>query len=172
MENLELNDLSTIIIENSISSLPINEKISLSENFLLLLNNSLLSKKDLNIELNKEDLVIIKKLISNSPKVLDDLNLCIINIIKDENIDIMDIPLFIQIIKDIYILLHEKKIIDKNDFTTKISLIKYIVQFLLFKNNIKNVDLINLSNNLIDICVDMIKFNSQLKKKTFKFKLC
>ena len=55
-----------------------------------------------NIVLSESEIKVLKEFISISPTYLNDINKCILEIIKDGKIDVLDIPSLIKILKDIY----------------------------------------------------------------------
>ena len=147
-------------------------KVDFSQNLLNLLVNNDATKNLVSITLSESEINILKELISKSPTSLDDINNCILEIIKDGKIDVMDIPPLIKIIKHIYILSHQQINIKVSDLVVSIgSILKYILQIVLVKNNLSSPELLQTCNGLIDIVVEMIKLQSSLKTKTCFLKL-
>jgi len=178
-----MNSISNIKEEKQFNlhlELPIEEKeifvedkqVDLSESLLKLLINTDVAKNLANITLSESEINILKELISKSPSSLDNINNCILEIIKDGKIDVMDIPPLIQIIKDIYILSHQQITIKVSDLVVSIgSILKYIIHIILVKHKLTSPELLQSCNGLIDIVVDMIKLKSSLKTKYCLFKL-
>jgi hypothetical protein len=149
-----------------------NNQVDLSESLLKLLINTDVAKNLASITLSESEINILKELISKSPSSLDNINNCILEIIKDGKIDVMDIPPLIKIIKDIYILSHQQITIKVSDLVVSIgSILKYIINIILVKHNLSSPELLQSCNGLIDIVVDMIKLKSSLKTKYCLFKL-
>jgi hypothetical protein len=182
-------DLSTITVE-IVPIIPIEVGPILTESdtntntntnslLVLLIENSNKNIGSPMVQLSDSDLNILKELISVSPSSFNDINDCILLIIKDGKIDVKDIPPLIKIIKDIYILSHQQIniTIKMKDLITSIgSIIKYVLQIVLYKNNISSPELIVSCDNLIDMAVEMIQLQSSLKSysksKICSFKLC
>lgn len=149
------------------------EQVDFSQSLLNLLLNTDITKNLANITLSEKEINILKEFISQSPSYLDDINNCILEIIKDGKIDVMDIPPLIKIIKNIYILCHQQINIKVNDLVVSIgSILKYIIQIILVKNNLSSPQLLQSCNGLIDIVIEMIKLQSSLKTKSCFFKIC
>lgn len=170
-------DLSTITVE-IVPIVPTESDSNTNEisNSLLILLLDTNSKNIAStmVQLSDSDLSILKELISISPSSFNDINDCILLIIKDGKIDVKDIPPLIKIIKEIYILSHQEltiKIKVKDLITSIGSIIKYVLQIVLYKNNISSPELIVSCDNLIDMAVEMIQLQSSLKSNS-KFKIC
>lgn len=163
-------DIETITVETNSVIIPPKIEKTLIEDILDIETNKILT----NIILNETELSILKELISLSPDSLNDINKCILEIIKDGKIDALDIPSFLKIVKDIYVLCHQKITIKVSNLIESIgSILKYILQIVLIKNSLISPELVKSIDGLIDITVDMIKLHSSLKtKKTCYFKLC
>jgi|Laugresbdmm110sn_2_1035109.scaffolds.fasta_scaffold17357_1 hypothetical protein len=125
------------------------------------------------IVLTDNEISILKQIISINPTFLNDINACVLEIIKDGKIDTMDIPPLIQIIKNLYVLCHQNIKINAHDLVNAIgSILKYVLQVILVKNNLSTPELIQSCNAIINLVVDMIQLQSSLKTKTCFFKLC
>lgn len=146
----------------------------LSQSLLTLIADISVSKNLASIILSETEISILKELLSISPSSLDEINTCILEIIKDGKIDVLDIPPLIKIIKNIYILSHQQITVKVNDLVITIgSILKYILQIILVKSNLSSPELIKSCDGLIDIAVDMIQLSNSFKKpKTCLFKLC
>ena len=166
-------DVSESNNDNVINENVINENVIVNEsknNLTIILLDSL--EKNLgNISLSPTEINMLKEFLSISPSSVEDINKCILEIIKDGKIDAMDIPSFLTIVKDIYILSHKKITIKVSDLIETIGkLIKFIIQVVLVQNNLATTELIQSLNGLIDITIDMIKFNPVIKSKTCFFR--
>lgn len=154
--------------ETNINTVLETEKSLFAEILDLETNKNLIKKP-----LTEKEKSILKELISFCPDSLNDINKCILEIIKDGKIDALDIPSFIYIVKTIYVICHQKITIKVSNLIDSIgSILKYIIQVILNRNNLLTPDLIKSIDGLIDMSVDMIKLNSLLKTKTCYFKLC
>jgi len=161
----------SIIFDQDIQVDLIKEPIKEDTIITLLLDS--LDKNLGNIVLSESEINVLKEFISISPIYLNDINKCILEIIKDGKIDALDIPSLIKILKDIYILSHEKITIKVSDLVTTIgSMLKYIIQVIIVNNNLASPELLKSLNELIDITVEMIKFNTINKSKTWFFGIC
>jgi hypothetical protein len=162
-------EIESIIVEMTCEVPPPKIDKTLIEDILDIETNKILT----NIILDKNEISILKELISLSPDSLNDINKCILEIIKDGKIDALDIPSFIKIVKDIYILCHQKITIKVSNLIESIgSILKYILQIVLIKNSLITLELVKSIDGLIDMAVDMIKLHSSFKTKTCYFKLC
>ena len=128
------------------------------------------------ISLTKEQLSIIKELVANSPNSLKDINEAFLSILSDGKINVIDIPQFIRIIKDVYVVCHESNQITLEPLALAISIgpiVKYIIRAIILRSNIEDSALvISYCDNIIDISVEMIQLQSSLKNKSWTFKLC
>ena len=176
--------IDTVISESDIDiTISINEKVdTVNENVLLksllvLIENSTIGQSlgTVTISLKPDEINILKQIISLSPDSLSNINNGILEIIKDGRIDVMDIPPFIKIIKEIYILSHKEITIQVPCLVTAIgTILKYLLQVILTENKLSSPELIQSCDGLIDMVVDIIKLKSSLKLKSktcfFNFK--
>jgi hypothetical protein len=120
--------------------------------------------------LNKEYIDILNSLVGKSPKLLNDIEKSMFEIMKDGKIDSNDIPYLITIIQKLYEFLFSLKI--KNMQTEKraaicAEIIKFIVHVLIKERRIKvdpNKQEIFLSqfNALMDSCISLLSLQSGL----------
>lgn len=120
--------------------------------------------------LNKEYIDILNSLVGKSPKLLNDIEKSMFEIMKDGKIDSNDIPYLITIIQKLYEFLFSLKI--KNMQTEKraaicAEIIKFIVHVLIKERRIKvdpNKQEIFLSqfNALMDSCISLLSLQSEL----------
>ena len=168
--------IDTVISESDIDiTISINEKVdTVNENVLLksllvLIENSTIGQSlgSIIISLTPDEINILKQIISLSPDSLSNINNGILEIIKDGRIDVMDIPPFIKIIKEIYILSHKEITIKVPCLVTAIgSILKYLLQVILTENKLSSPELVQSCDAIIDVVVDMIKLKSSLKLKS------
>ena len=120
--------------------------------------------------LNKEYIDILNSLVGKSPKLLNDIEKAMFEIMKDGKIDSNDIPFLITIIQKLYEFLFSLKI--KNMSTEKraaicAEIIKFIVHVLIKERRIKvdpNKQEVFLSqfNGLMDSCISLLSLQSEL----------
>jgi len=120
--------------------------------------------------LNKEYIDILNSLVSKSPKLLNDIEKAMFEIMKDGKIDSNDIPFLITIIQKLYEFLFSLKI--KNMSTEKraaicAEIIKFIVHVLIKERRIK-VDsnkqeaFLSQFNGLMDSCISLLSLQTEL----------
>lgn len=120
--------------------------------------------------LNKEYIDILNSLVGKSPKLLNDIEKAMFEIMKDGKIDSNDIPFLITIIQKLYEFLFSLKI--KNMSTEKraaicAEIIKFIVHVLIKERRIK-VDpnkqetFLSQFNALMDSCISLLSLQSEL----------
>jgi hypothetical protein len=120
--------------------------------------------------LNKEYIDILNSLVGKSPKLLNDIEKAMFEIMKDGKIDSNDIPFLITIIQKLYEFLFSLKI--KNMSTEKraaicAEIIKFIVQVLIKERRIKvepskQETFLNQFNALMDSCISLLSLQSEL----------
>jgi hypothetical protein len=153
-----------------------NENVLLKSLIVLIANSTIgESLGTITITLTPDEINILKQIISVSPDRLNDINNCVLEIIKDGKMDVMDIPPLIKIIEDIYVLSHQQITIKVPSLVNAIgSILKYLLQVILTNNNLSSPELIKSCDGLIDMVVVMIKLEPSLKTKTcfLNFKFC
>ena len=127
--------------------------------------------------LNKEYIDILNSLVGKSPKLLNDIEKSMFEIMKDGKIDSNDIPYLITIIQKLYEFLFSLKI--KNIQTEKraaicAEIIKFIVHVLIKERRIKvdpNKQEVFLSqfNTLMDSCISLLSLQSGLISRSCCF---
>lgn len=120
--------------------------------------------------LNKEYIDILNSLVGKSPKLLNDIEKAMFEIMKDGKIDSNDIPFLITIIQKLYEFLFSLKI--KNMSTEKraaicAEIIKFIVQVLIKERRIKvevnkQEAFLSQFNALMDSCISLLSLQSEL----------
>jgi len=150
---------------------PIIETVSLETPVELAVQ--LLSNTDTFIKLTPDQLHILQVLLANSPSSLTDLNNCLNLIIKDGKIDASDIPLFMKIIREVYMVCHQNKAIKVATIATTLApVLKYIICISLKEKDLATPYVLDCCNNIIDTSVQMIQLQSSLKPKKWALKLC
>jgi hypothetical protein len=120
-------------------------------------------------------MTIVKIIVQEGPSMIQDINQCVLDIVSDGKIDSNDIPSFIKLIKSLYVFCHESHNIkiNINEIANMIGpIVKYIVHIVLRKNDKSNPALVKCCDSLIDISVDMIQLQSNMKTKYCKFAIC
>ena len=126
-----------------------------------------------NINLSKEYIDILIKIVDSNPTFLHDIKKAFINVIKDNKIDSNDLPYFISIIEKIYEIIYINKYIkiEKKKIPVLCSyLVKFIYRyFILDTRSIinENNGFLELFDKLVDSCVGLLRFPKtiQLKNK-------
>jgi hypothetical protein len=142
----------------------------------ILLSNQL-NKENIpnSISLTKVQLSIIKELVANSPSSLKDINESVLTILSDGKINVIDIPQFIRIIKDVYVICHQSTQITLDPMALAVSIgtvTKYIIRAIISRSTIAEPALLIAScDNIIDVSVEMIQLQSSLKNKSWSFNL-
>jgi hypothetical protein len=139
----------------------------------------ILSKKindeNIKIDLSKESIAIIAKIIKASPDFLNDIEKSLVEIIKDNKIDSNDIPNLITVIQKLYELIYKNKDIkldNKKCAEISSSVLKFIIHTLIIERKIKineenQVVILALIDKLIDSCINLISFQNSIKVKGF-----
>ena len=156
-----------------------------SEIKVLLMNYITNKNPDMKVNIPHNTIEILKILIKNSSNEFDNISSSLQKIIDDNKIDFKDIPDFIQLVENIYILIvrHRKKLAPFNGktlATTSGEILKIIIKLLVEMehfslnnfisadmdgtnldddidvNNDAKQDLIENSNKIIDMCVKLI----------------
>jgi len=155
-----------------------------SEIKVLLMNYITNKNPDMKVNIPHNTVEILKILIKNSSDEFDNISSNLQKIIDDNKIDFKDIPDFIQLVENIYILIvrHRKKLAPFNGktlATTSGEILKIIIKLLVEMehfslnnfisaemdstndedidvNNDAKQDLIENSNKIIDMCVKLI----------------
>ena len=167
------------------STLLRNPSSSNSEIKVLLMNYITNKNPDIKVNIPHNTVEILKILIKNSLNEFDNISSNLQKIIDDNKIDFKDIPEFIQLVENIYILIvrHRKKLAPFNGktlATTSGEILKIIIKLLVEMehfslnnfisadldrtneeddidvNNDAKQDLIENSNKIIDMCVKLI----------------
>ena len=167
-----VTDNTTILDPNQIKE-EIKEKINEVISVQIPVNLVDLVKEEIKQKthiLNKEYIDILNSLVGKSPKLLNDIEKSMFEIMKDGKIDSNDIPYLITIIQKLYEFLFSLKI--KNMQTEKraaicAEIIKFIVHVLIKERRIKvdpNKQDVFLSqfNALMDSCISLLSLQSGL----------
>jgi hypothetical protein len=149
-----IEETLTTIILNIIKSF--NEKKEESVNYF----------DKIGIQVNKETIDLIQKIIDNTPSILNDIEKSFIEVIKDNKIDTNDMPQFILIIQILY-----ERIFNLKDFQlnpTKRSelsanILKFMVHVLVEERKIINdenkTEFLMQLDKLIESCISLLNFS-------------
>jgi len=127
-----------------------------------------------NIPIDEPVKQVLLALIKEYPTYFSDVELILINITQDNKINTADIPNIIILLQKLYILMVDLKSIKVNmvnSSETCGAIIKIIIHVLVEDNIVpitadkKEVFLANV-DKLVDSCVDLLKFTTQLKPKS------
>jgi hypothetical protein len=135
------------------------------------------TKSSIGIKLTPEIVTIIHKLLNleNDINIFDDLEKLIFGIIKDNKINVKEVPQLIIIIQKLYQTIYSLKIkgIKINSRYCAIiteTCLKYIYHLLVFKNKIildehEKPIFLGETNELIESCISLLKFPKAIKVK-------
>ena len=121
------------------------------------------------IQLSKETIEVIKKIIDKTPTLFDEIENAVLEVIKDNKIDINDIPKFILIVQILY-----ERIFNQKDFLLHPSkrcevcsnILKFIIHTLVEERNISigNKDeFLSKLDKLIESCMSLVNFSHVLE---------
>ncbi len=125
----------------------------------------------INVRLSDKIKGIITTLIETNPTLFKEFNTTLLNIIKDGKIDSADIPEFVVLVQKVYEIVYvSKKInVSKDELADSCGIIaKFVVHTLLEKDYVKmdkerKVVFLSEIDNIIDVCVSLIKVSKSLK---------
>jgi hypothetical protein len=150
---------------------------SITEVFLYIMKKHMEEENNsskLGIQLSKEIVEIINKIINKTPSFLSEIEKSVSEVIKDNKIDTNDIPEFVIIVQILYERIYNLKeiVLDSNKRTETCAVIlKFIVHTLVEERKIvieddKKEAFLTQFDKLIDSCVSLLKFQEVLKPKT------
>lgn len=169
--------LSDNLVEVLEGIVPVQDELvkTLEEDPIKIIMKELLAFKLVSVVLTEKEMMIVKIIVQQSPSMIDDINQCVLDIVKDGKIDSNDIPSFIKLIKSVYVFCHEAHNIkiNINEIAKMIGpIVKYIVHIVLSKNGKSTPELVKCCDNLIDISVEMIQLQSTTRTKMCNFAIC
>jgi hypothetical protein len=126
---------------------------------------------NINIRLSDKMKGIITTLIETNPTLFKEFNTTLLNIIKDSKIDTADIPEFVILLQKVYEIVYVSKQINvsKEELADSCGIIsKFVVHALIEKDYIKmdnerKIIVLSEIDNIIDVCVSLIKVSKTLK---------
>jgi len=125
----------------------------------------------INIRLSNKLKDVITTLIETNPTLFKEFNATLLNIIKDGKIDSADIPEFVILVQKVYEIVYVSKQINasKEELADSCGIIaKFVVHTLIEKGYVKmdkerKVIFLSEIDNIIDVCVSLIKVSKTLK---------
>ena len=133
----------------------------------------------LKIDLKPDEIELLKLLIKNVPSTFQDIEDCIKSIVEDNTINASDIPQFIALVKNFYLVFKNMKetpnnfnLNGENIVNASGNIIKFILQIVLKKYDLYNDNIMKLSNDLIDTSVDLLLIVPQVKNSKCKLFFC
>jgi uncharacterized protein YpuA (DUF1002 family) len=152
--------------------IPSLEMLSLVD-LLVKINTSDEEKKIFRIDLDKDSINVLTKLLSESPEFFGDIEKILVEIVKDNKIDLNDIPIIIVLIQKLYELIYKLK--NTNLDRTKIanicaSVIKFVIHILVEERKINiaeenKVSFLHAIDKLIDTSCSLLSFSKLIKVK-------
>jgi hypothetical protein len=129
-------------------------------------------KENENVKLSPDEVNFIKLILSNSPESFIDIEKNINSIISDNTINASDIPKFITLVKDFYVVVKNVNVsktllTGEQVVNISASIIKFILPIILKKNNVFNDTIVQNANTIIDTCVDLLLIIPDVKKCKF-----
>lgn len=132
---------------------------------------------EINLTLN--EIKLLKLLISKSPDLFQNIETCINSIVEDNTINANDIPKFITLVKDFYIVFQNLKETTNNFnlngsdvVNTSANIIKFIIPVVLKKYDLNTEKVIKICNNIIDISVELLLIVPQVKNSKCNLFCC
>lgn len=168
-------EITKIITTNNLLSDIINESNELTNQSKDELTNQDLTKEnnlvDLLLKLDLSLLSVIEKdilmsLLTSNPMYFNDAEGILSKMIRDNNIDVMDIPLLIDLLKKLFEIIYnlKNKSLKTNDISNITTNIFKLIIHTLIENKKLNLDNTTNINNLIDSLSSLIKLKKTLKQ--------
>lgn len=123
------------------------------------------------LTLRDEDIVVISKLLETSPDYFNDIELSLLQVIKDNKIDTSDIPIIITLIEKLYKLIYKIDVVkldSKKRCEMCSSILKFLIHALVEERKIKIDDenkilfLISI-DSLIDSFIGLVRLPKEIK---------
>lgn len=166
-ELIELDNENKEAIQNNVKHV----------DFIEIIMSSLIMKEikeDITIKLTPQINDILNNLLTNTPHLFNEIEKNILEIVKDNKIDVKDIPQFIIMLQKIYHIIYST-----NDLKIKSSdcafitsiILKYIIQLIVLKKIIKidenkKDDFLKETDLLIDACINLLTFPKSIKVRS------
>jgi hypothetical protein len=148
-----------------------------SKTLIKLIENILETNDILKIDLKPDEIELLKLLMKNFPSTFQDIENCIKSIVEDSTINASDIPKFIALVKDFYLVFQNMKETINNlngemVVNASANIIKFILEIVLKKYDLYNDNIIKICNDLIDTSVDLLLVVPQVKNSKCKLFFC
>ena len=170
-ETPQVDDTVKLLIDETNNS-P-NEDLNNMVNLLLKFLKDDESLKKLSVEIDSKTKDILVSLLSSNPAFFNTIEESFLNIVKDNSINLNDIPSIMELLKKIYELLHnlKNKKLSTNDIADiASSILKFVIRILIDKNKTNSNELeqefITNIEKLIDSASTLIKLVNLLKPQT------
>jgi len=126
-------------------------------------------KENENIKLTQDEVKFIKLILASSPQSFTDIENCVNSIISDNTINASDIPKFLTLVKDFYVVIQNvnasnTSLTGEQLVNISANIIKFILPITLKKNNVYNDTIVQNTNTIIDTCVDLLLVIPEVKK--------
>ena len=162
------------------NEIPISEKTFIEVIKLYFDNEEF--KKKLSFEISTDVVNIIKYIITRTPNTFSDLEKAANDVIKDNKVDLKDIPQFIIIIQRIHQIIYEirKDNVYTADYKKRAEfnsiILKFLLHVLVLEGKVKidensQADFLKNLDTLIDSCISLIIFSKTIKTKNCLQKL-
>ena len=160
----------TLVSETPVAETPVAETQDTNDvvkSIIDLIKDSI--KENENIKLTPDEVKFIKLILANSPQSFTDIENCVNSIISDNTINASDIPKFLTLVKDFYVVIQNvnasnTSLTGKQLVNISANIIKFILPITLKKNNVYNDTIVQNTNTIIDTCVDLLLVIPQVKK--------
>jgi ATP-dependent Lon protease len=154
---------SDLLIDSNETNELIKDELIKSILLRVIVDNDELKK--LNIDMDEKTKEIVKSLLSSNPKFFNELNDSFSNLIKENNIDLSDIPVIMDLLKKLFEILHnlKNKILNSNDIADITSnVFKFVINVLISESNLGEEFKTNIEK-FIDSSIALIKLVNLLK---------
>lgn len=159
-----------------IQSISINDE---SKTLIKLIEIILETNDIFKIDLKPDEIELLKLIMVKFPSTFQDIEKCIKSIVEDNTINASDIPKFITLVKDFYLVFQNMKETTNNFnlngetiVNASANIIKFILQIVLKKYDLYNDNIIKICNDLIDTSVDLLLIVPQVKNSKYKLFFC
>jgi hypothetical protein len=167
-------------VDDDNNEIPISEKAFIELIKLYLDKDEF--KKKLSFELSTDVVNIIKYIIARTPNTFSDLEKAANDVIKDNKVDLKDIPQFIIIVQRIHQIIYEIRNdnVFKSDYKIRAdfnsTILKFLLHVLVLEGKVKidensQADFLKNLDTLIDSCISLIIFSKTIKTKNCLQKL-
>jgi len=152
-------------IQPIFKDVPSNEYV-VTQTLLELLEKELSNTKS--ISLTSDEVELLKLVMTNLPSSFKDIEKCINEIISDNTINASDLPKFLTLIKDFYLIIqsvnaNNTSLTGQQLVTISANIIKFIVPIILKKIDLDNPSIIQMMNSITDTATTLLLFVPEVK---------